>query len=77
VREDVLAAMPILVPGVGAQGGNVAAVVAANRDAGSEAFLIAASRSILYASDGADFADAARSAAESLDAEIRAAASAS
>lgn len=73
VREDVPASMPILIPGVGAQGGDVAAVVAANREAGSEAYLIAASRSIAYASSGEGFADAARSAAEALDAEIRAA----
>jgi orotidine-5'-phosphate decarboxylase len=74
VREDVPASMPILVPGVGAQGGDVAAVVAANREPGSDAYLIAASRSIVYASDGEDFAEAARIAAESLDAEIRGAA---
>jgi orotidine-5'-phosphate decarboxylase len=74
VREDVPAEMPILIPGAGAQGGDVAAVVAANRAAGSEAFLIAASRSIVYASSGEDFAEAARVAAHSLDAEIRAAA---
>lgn len=73
IREDVPTEMPILVPGVGAQGGDVAAVVDANRAAGSDAFLIAASRSILYASDGEDFADAARSAAQALNAEIRAA----
>jgi orotidine-5'-phosphate decarboxylase len=72
VREDVPADLPLLIPGAGAQGGDVAAVVAANREAGSDAFLIAASRSILYASTGEDFADAARSAAEALDAEIRA-----
>jgi orotidine-5'-phosphate decarboxylase len=72
VREDVPASMPILIPGVGAQGGDVAAVVAAHRDAGSDAFLIAASRSILYASPGEDFAEAARGAAQALDAEIRA-----
>lgn len=71
VREDVPPAMPILVPGVGAQGGDVGAVVVANREAGSDAFLIAASRSIIYASQDEDFADAARSAAESLDREIR------
>jgi orotidine-5'-phosphate decarboxylase len=74
VREDVPATMPILIPGAGAQGGDVAAAVAANREAGSDAFLIAASRSIVYASSGDDFAGAARGAAESLDAEIRAAA---
>lgn len=75
IREDVPTSMPILIPGVGAQGGDVAAVVAANRAAGSDAFLIAASRSILYASSGEDFADAARAAAEALGAEIRATAS--
>jgi orotidine-5'-phosphate decarboxylase len=73
VRADVPATMPILVPGIGAQGGDVSAVVAAHRDAGSAAFLIAASRSIIYASPGDDFAGAARGAAESLDAEIRSA----
>ena len=73
IREDVPAEMPILIPGVGAQGGDIAAVVAANRDAGSDAFLIAASRSILYASSGEDFAEAARGAAKALDTEIRAA----
>jgi orotidine-5'-phosphate decarboxylase len=72
VREDIPAEMPILIPGVGTQGGSVAAVVAANRDAGSDAYLIAASRSIIYASSGKNFAEAARSAAETLDAEIRA-----
>jgi orotidine-5'-phosphate decarboxylase len=73
VREDVPATMPILIPGAGAQGGDVAAVVAANREAGSDAFLINSSRSILYASSGEDFAEAARASADSLDAEIRAA----
>ena len=72
VREDVPATMPILIPGAGAQGGDVAAVVAANREAGSDAYLIAASRSIVYASQGEDFAESARSAAETLGAEIRA-----
>ena len=72
IRADVPATMPILIPGVGAQGGDVAATVAANREAGSDAFLIAASRSIIYASSGEDFATAARTAAQALDAEIRA-----
>jgi orotidine-5'-phosphate decarboxylase len=71
VREDIPAEMPILIPGVGAQGGDVAAVVAANRRAGSDAFLIAASRSIVYASSGEDFAEAARAAAQALNTEIR------
>lgn len=73
IRRDVPADLPILVPGVGAQGGSAADVVAVHRELGSDAFLIAASRSILYASPGADFAEAARGAAEALDGEIRAA----
>lgn len=73
IRADVPPTMPILIPGVGAQGGDVAATVAANVDAGSSAFLIAASRSIIYASAGEDFAEAARAAASALDSEIRAA----
>lgn len=76
IREDVPATLPILIPGVGAQGGDVGATVGANREAGSDAFLIAASRSIIFASGGEDFAEAARTAAEALDAEIRAAAGA-
>lgn len=74
IRADVPASMPILIPGAGAQGGDVAATVAANREAGSDAYLIAASRSIIYASDGEDFAEAARTAAQALDEEIRSAA---
>jgi len=73
IRADVPASMPILIPGVGAQGGEVAATVAANRETGSNAYLIAASRSVIYASDGADFAEAAHAATQALDAEIRAA----
>jgi orotidine-5'-phosphate decarboxylase len=73
VREDVPPSMPILVPGVGAQGGDVAAVVAAHREVESNAYLIAASRAIVYASSSADFAAAAHDAATSIDAEIRAA----
>jgi orotidine-5'-phosphate decarboxylase len=72
VRADIPASMPILIPGAGAQGGDVAATVAANREAGSDAYLINSSRSILYASAGEDFADAARAAAEGLDDKIRA-----
>lgn len=71
IRADVPTSMPILIPGAGAQGGDVAATVAANVEAGSDAYLIAASRSIIYASSGKDFAEAARAAAQALDTEIR------
>lgn len=55
--------MPFLIPGVGAQGGDPEGVMAA---AGSGPVLINSSRSILYASDGRDFAEAAARAAEKL-----------
>jgi orotidine-5'-phosphate decarboxylase len=45
--------VPFLVPGVGAQGGNVAAVVAAGLDARGLGLLIASSRGILFSDDPA------------------------
>jgi orotidine-5'-phosphate decarboxylase len=51
--------MPILIPGVGAQGGDLEASVAAGVDTFGEKAIIAVSRSVLYAGTGADFATAA------------------
>jgi len=73
IRAEVPASMPILIPGAGTQGGDVAATVAANRETGSDAYLVAASRSVIYASAGEDFAAAAQAAAQALGAEIGAA----
>lgn len=58
--------LPILVPGVGAQGGGLAASVRAARDAEGRGFLVASSRSVLYASAGDDYARAAAVAARDL-----------
>ena len=69
VRE-LCPAMPLLVPGVGAQGGELAAATRAAIDSRGERAIISASRSILYASDGADFAEAARQEALRLRDEI-------
>lgn len=61
--------MPLLVPGIGAQGGDVVATVQAGRDAKGYGMMINSSRAILYASSGVDFAAAAaRVAQESRDA---------
>ncbi len=57
---------PILVPGIGAQGGDLAGAVRAGRDQRGAGIIISASRSVLYASAGADFADAARAEARRL-----------
>ncbi len=62
--------MTFLVPGVGAQGGDVAAAVRAGRTPDGRGLLINSSRGILYASSGEDFAEAARAATLALRDEI-------
>jgi orotidine-5'-phosphate decarboxylase len=54
--------MTFLVPGVGAQGGDVERAVRAGRRADGAGLVINSSRGILYASGGEDFAAAARRA---------------
>jgi len=58
--------MPLLVPGVGAQGGDVGAVVHNGCTTARNGLVISSSRAILYAGDGADFAERARDAADAL-----------
>ncbi|HWV36010.1 MAG TPA: orotidine-5'-phosphate decarboxylase [Thermomicrobiales bacterium] len=60
----------ILLPGLGAQGGDTAASVRAGVTATGGRLLCSASRSIMYAGNGTDFARAARSAAQGLRDEI-------
>ena len=59
VRE-LCPAMPLLIPGVGTQGGDLEEVVKYGVDAGGERAIINCSRQILYASGEVDFALAAR-----------------
>lgn len=63
--------LPLLVPGIGAQGGDVKATVAAGHDSAGFGMVINSSRAVLYASNDADFADAARAVAEATRDEIR------
>ena len=58
--------MPLLVPGIGAQGGDVAAVLKHGLTADRTGLMINSSRGILYAGSGEDFATAARTAASEL-----------
>jgi orotidine-5'-phosphate decarboxylase len=58
--------MAFLIPGVGAQGGDLAQVVSGGVDAGRKKTIINSSRQIIYASNGNDFASAARQAAREL-----------
>jgi len=64
---------PFLVPGIGAQGGSIDDVVAYGCTKEGFGVLINASRSILYASSGKDFAAAARTESERLNSEINSA----
>ena len=55
--------VPLLIPGVGAQGGDAAATVKAGWRADAP-IVVSSSRAVLYASSGDDYADAARRVAE-------------
>jgi orotidine-5'-phosphate decarboxylase len=69
VRE-ICPTMPLLVPGVGAQEGELEAAVQAAADSEGGGFLINVSRSVLYASKGDDYVKAARKAAQKLRGRI-------
>ena len=76
VRE-LAPTVPLLIPGVGAQGGDAVATVRAGlRVSGGEttgSIIVNSSRAVLYASRGADFAQAARQVAEQTRATLEAA----
>lgn len=61
---------PILLPGVGAQAGDLESAVRAGITADGERAIVNASRTILYASQGPDWQDAARREAERLRSAI-------
>lgn len=52
--------MPILIPGIGAQGGDLEKTIAAGKDSRNQGMIINSSRGIIFASSGEDFAEAAR-----------------
>jgi orotidine-5'-phosphate decarboxylase len=60
--RNIVGDMPLLVPGIGAQGGDIAATVAAGKTANGTGMMINSSRAILYAktSGNETFAEAAR-----------------
>ena len=62
--------MPLLVPGIGAQGGDLDAVLSHGLDANNEGLLISSSRGILYADGTQTFAEGAAQAAQVLRDEI-------
>ncbi|KQW38976.1 orotidine-5'-phosphate decarboxylase [Rhizobacter sp. Root404] len=71
VRE-LAPTLPLLIPGIGAQGGDAAATVRAGWRPGAP-IIVSSSRAVLYASRGDNFAEAARVAAQAARAELNAA----
>jgi orotidine-5'-phosphate decarboxylase len=74
VRE-IVGEMPLLIPGIGTQGGDIPATVQAGKvpNAPGTGMIINSSRAILYASQDGNFADAARQAAIATRDALRAA----
>ncbi|MGN6231805.1 MAG: orotidine-5'-phosphate decarboxylase [Trinickia sp.] len=62
--RGIVGDMPLLIPGIGAQGGDVEATVRAGRTRAGAGMMINSSRAILYAGKGEDFAQAAARAAQ-------------
>ena len=68
--RSIVGEMPLLVPGIGAQGGDVQASVEAGQTSNGTGLVINSSRAILYAGHGEDFAQEARTAAQRARDEI-------
>ncbi|MFZ2167484.1 MAG: orotidine-5'-phosphate decarboxylase [Minisyncoccia bacterium] len=58
--RKIVGDMPILIPGIGAQGGDIEATVSAGKNSRNQGMIINLSRSAIFASKGPDFAEAAR-----------------
>ncbi|MRI31395.1 orotidine-5'-phosphate decarboxylase [Endozoicomonas sp. OPT23] len=61
--REITGDMTFLVPGLGAQGGDVEATVKNGLNSDGKGIVVNSSRGIIYASSGEDFAEAARAAA--------------
>lgn len=62
--------IPILIPGIGAQGGDIEKTVKAGKDGNGQGMIINSSRGIIHASSEDDFAEVARREAMKLHGEI-------
>ena len=71
VRE-IVGDMPLLIPGIGAQGGDLAATMQAGQTANGSGVIINSSRAIIYASAGEDYTQAAQKIARETQEAINA-----
>ena len=70
--RDIVGDMPLLIPGIGAQGGDLAATMVAGQTANGTGVMINSSRAIIYASTGEDFAQVAAQVARETQQAINA-----
>ena len=68
--RKIIGDMPILIPGIGAQGGDLEKTVKAGKNSKNQGMIIHSSRAIIFASSGADFAARARKKALELNKQI-------
>jgi len=73
LRENIklFADLPVLLPGIGMQGGSLRDVIESFKSVDRKNYLINVSRGIIYKSDGDDFAAQASSELENLNDQIR------
>lgn len=64
--REIAGDMTFLVPGIGAQGGDIEQTVKAGINSKKRGMIISSSRSIIFASNGNDFAERARTEAQTL-----------
>lgn len=63
--------LPILIPGVGAQGGDLEKSVSYGKDANNQGIILSISRGIIYASSGSGFAEEAGKKAREMNSALR------
>lgn len=64
VVRDIVGDLPLLIPGIGAQGGDLAATMGAGQTANGTGVIINSSRAVIYAGAGEDYAQAAAQVAQ-------------
>lgn len=69
--RQIIGDIPILIPGIGAQGGDLESSVKNGLNSEKQGIIITSSRSIIYASSGEDFAEAAREETDKLHNQIK------
>src|SRR5665213_196596 len=65
--RSIVPDLPILIPGIGAQGGDIGQSVKLAKDSRGKGFIVSTSRAVIFASDGPQYQDAMRRSAQEYD----------